>query len=109
MNRYLYNNKKKLDNVHENNAHFNQVGYDSTVFPKITRKPSDTVIIAKSIDRLDLLAHRFYRDRTMWWVIALANNLPGDSFFITPGTQLFIPSDIQEIKNNLRKNNSVGE
>ena len=45
----------------------------------------------------------------MWWVIALANNLPGDSFFITPGTQLFIPSDIQEIKNNLRKNNSVGE
>jgi len=109
MSRYLYNTKKNIINVHTNDAHFNQIGYDSTMLPKIIRKPSDTLIITKSTDRLDLFAHRFYKNRTLWWVIALANNLPGDSFFITPGTQLFIPRDIQGILSDLRKLNSLGE
>ena len=109
MSRYLYNNKKKLTNVHDNNAHYNQTGYDSTLFPKVARKRGDTVIIAKSTDRLDIFAHRFYKDRTLWWVIALANDLPGDSFFITPGKQIFIPKDIQSVISDLRKHNSLGD
>jgi nucleoid-associated protein YgaU len=109
MSRYLYNNKKKITNVHENNAHYNKTGFDTTIYPRIIRKPSDTVIITKSTDRLDLLAHRFYSNRTYWWVIALANNLSGDSFYIIPGTQIFIPKDINSILNGLRIKNSVGE
>ena len=109
MSRYIYNNKKKITNVHTNHAHFNQIGIDTTVFPTVDRKPGDTIIITKSTDRLDLLAHRFYKNRTYWWVIALANDLPGDSFFITPGTQIFIPKDITGILNSLRSNNSIGE
>lgn len=109
MSRYIYNKKGKLTNVHENDAHYNKTGFDTTVYPKIVRTPSDTVIITKSTDRLDLLAHRFYKNRTFWWVISLANNLPGDSFFITPGTQIFIPSNITKILNTLRIKNSAGE
>ena len=102
MGRYLYNNEKKLVNVHTNHEHYNKIGYDSTLFPKVIRKSSDTIIIAKSTDRLDLMAHKYYRDRTLWWVIALANNLPGDSFFIEPGTQIFIPRDVTRITNEMR-------
>tara|TARA_R100000030_G_scaffold99998_1_gene92070 strand:- start:83 stop:412 length:330 start_codon:yes stop_codon:yes gene_type:complete len=109
MSRYIYNNKQKLKNVHENDVHFDKVGYDSTIYPRITRRPGDTVIIAKRTDRLDNLAHRFYKNRTYWWVISLANNLPGDSFYIEPGKQIFIPKDIQDILNKLRTRNSVGE
>ena len=103
--RYRYNYNKKIENVHTNHEHFGKEGLDTTIFPKVVRKPNDTLIIAKSTDRLDNLAHRFYKDRTLWWVICLANNLPGDSFFITPGTQLFIPSDIARITNEMRKIN----
>tara|TARA_R100000908_G_C3721543_1_gene124086 strand:+ start:359 stop:688 length:330 start_codon:yes stop_codon:yes gene_type:complete len=109
MSRYIYNNKLKLKNVHTNDTHFNQIGYDTTVFPVIDRKPSDTIIITKSTDRLDLLAHRFYKNRTYWWVIALANDLPGDTLYIQPGTQIFIPKNINQILNSLRTRNSIGE
>ena len=109
MSRYIYNNKKKTTNVHQNNPHYNKTGFDTTVYPNIVRKGTDTVIIAKNTDRLDLLAHRFYQNRTYWWVIALANKLPGDSFHITPGKQIFIPRDIQTILSQLRTKNSVGE
>lgn len=103
--RYRYNYKKKLLNVHSNDEHFNKDGLDTTIFPKVIRKTTDTIIVASSIDRLDNLAHRFYKDRTLWWVIALANNLSGDTFFIPPGTQLFIPSDITRITDDMRKLN----
>jgi len=97
VNRYKHNTADKIINVHTNSEHYNQSGYDSTIYPKIVREPSDPIIIASSVDRLDNLAHRFYADTTMWWVIAIANELPGDSFFITPGTQLFIPKNISKI------------
>ena len=105
MSRYRFNSKKKNENLHSNHEHHNKDGLDTTIFPKVIRKSSDTIIIAKTTDRLDLLAHRFYKDRTLWWIIALANNLPGDSFFIHPGTQIFIPSDVTRITNEMRKLN----
>tara|TARA_R100000008_G_scaffold14340_1_gene6978 strand:- start:90 stop:419 length:330 start_codon:yes stop_codon:yes gene_type:complete len=109
MSRYRHNKAKKLTNVHTNNAHYNQLGYNSTIYPKITREPSDPVIIASSVDRLDLLADRFYEDRTLWWLIAVANELPGDTFFVTPGTQLFIPKNLSKIMRNMTKANRFGE
>ena len=109
MNRYRHNKATKTENVHINNEHYNDLGYNSTMYPKIIREPNDPVIIASSVDRLDLLAHRFYQDRTLWWVIALANELTGDTFFIPPGTQLFIPKNLSKIMRNMTKINRVGE
>jgi len=109
MQRYLYNKKVKNLDVHEDNLHYDEIGLTSNLLPEIVRRPTDTIITARSIDRLDLLAHRFYNDRTLWWVIALANKLPGDSLFIEPGLQLFIPGNINKIMNDLQiKNNLKG-
>lgn len=41
-------------------------------------------------NRLDMIANKYYSDPTLWWVIALANDLV-DPFVIQPGTVLRIP------------------
>jgi len=68
--------------------------YMTTIFPVIPVADSDVYIITRDGDRLDSLAHRVYGDSTLWWVIASANGI-SDSFFITPGTKLRVPTDIQ--------------
>ena len=107
MQRYLYNNTLKNVTVHKDSSHEGKLGFDTTILPKIERTAGDQIIVATSVDRLDILAKRFYKDVTLWWVIALANNLPGDSFFIEAGTQLFIPRDISKITSNLKTINDV--
>lgn len=107
MQRYIYNKILKNKTVHDDSPHANQAGYDTTLMPKIVRDPRDPIIIATAVDRLDLLAHRFYKDATLWWIIALANNIPGDSFFVEPGTQLFIPKNSAAIINGLKRKNDV--
>ena len=49
---------------------------------------------AKAGDRLDLLAHKFYRNPRKWWLICDANPgllAPGDT--LRPGRLLVIPRD----------------
>tara|TARA_B100001564_G_C20667509_1_gene684493 strand:- start:3946 stop:4266 length:321 start_codon:yes stop_codon:yes gene_type:complete len=104
MNRYI-GKKGKREDVHASSDHFNKPMHLTTVLPRIDRKHIDKIIIATSTDRLDQLADKFYGDQRKWWIIALANNLPGDSLFIEPGKQLFIPTDISAIKNNMKKIN----
>lgn len=48
-------------------------------------------IVFKQGDRLDLLAKKYFNDSTFWWIIALVNNLTGDSLILQPGTELYIP------------------
>jgi len=109
MQRYLYNKKTVNLDTHENDLHYGEIGLTTNLLPEISRRPGDTIITAKTTDRLDLLAHRFFNDRTLWWVIALANKLPGDSLFIEPGLQLFIPGDINKIIKDLQIKNSIGK
>ena len=45
--------------------------------------------IAQQGDRLDLLAQRFYKDASLWWYIARANNLK--TMNVPAGTSLRIP------------------
>lgn len=58
------------------------VDINNTKFFKITFKQGD---------RLDLLAKRYFKDSTLWWIIAIINNLTGDSLILNPGTELYIP------------------
>jgi nucleoid-associated protein YgaU len=62
-------------------------------------------IISEAGDRLDLLAHKYYGDQTLWWVIATANNINDATFYVEEGIQLRIPSDINGILNDLQKIN----
>lgn len=69
-----------------------QGSYVFTLYPNVTVNNTDFYkIVVTSADRLDLLAKKYYKDSTLWWVIAMANNLEGDSIIVTPGTTLYIP------------------
>ena len=68
--------------------------YQTTRYPTFPKRSTDLYIISREQDRLDLIATDFYGDSTLWWVIAMANDLPGDSLFTTPGFQLRIPGNL---------------
>ena len=62
----------------------------SIVHNKIPETNEDVWVITQYGDRLDSLAHRFYGNPTMWWVIAKANNI--FTLKVTEGTSLRIPT-----------------
>ena len=78
---------------------------ESTIYPIIKASDTDLYIISEKGDRLDLLANKYYGDQTMWWIIATANNINDATFYVQPGIQLRIPSDLTSISNNLAKIN----
>lgn len=80
--------------------------YETNIYPEIVPTNNDYYVITTAGDRLDLLAFDFYQDSSLWWVIASANALPGDSIFVPVGIQLRIPTDLQTVLNeyNLQNN-----
>jgi hypothetical protein len=80
--------------------------YQTNIYPEIQPTNTDYYVIATVDDRLDLLAYDFYQDSTLWWVIASANALPGDSMFPPIGMQLRIPTDLQTILNSYNSENN---
>jgi hypothetical protein len=79
--------------------------YESTIYPKIKAKDNDLYIISEQGDRLDLLASKYYNDKNLWWIIAVANNINDGTFYVEAGRQMRIPSDITTILNDLTKIN----
>ena len=94
-----YNDTKKDNNK------FGKRVYKTTMYPFIEKDNEDIYIRAKSGDRLDTLAHKYYRDTKLWWIIAQANHLGKGSLNIPPGTQLRIPTNLSVIMNDLEKLN----
>jgi hypothetical protein len=81
--------------------------YVNSIYPDIPITEDDTYLIATMGDRLDNMAVDFYGDSSLWWIIASANSLPGDSLFPPLGVQLRVPGDIQEILNQYRIINAI--
>ena len=77
----------------------------SIIYPKIKQNDNDMYIISQQSDRLDILASKYYNDQSLWWIIAVANNLNDASLSIQPGTQMRIPSNVSKILNDLKKIN----
>ena len=65
-------------------------------YPSLAPSNSDYYIIAREEDRFDLIAADFYGQPPYWWVIVMANDLPGDSMYAPPGTQLRIPGNLSD-------------
>ena len=80
--------------------------YQTNIYPEVMPTDTDYYIITTVNDRLDLLAYDFYQDSTLWWVIASANALPGDSMYPPVGVQLRIPIDLQTILNSYNSSNN---
>lgn len=77
--------------------------YQTTRYPKFTKKQSDLYIISREGDRLDLIANEFYKDPRYWWVLAEANNVGKGTMIIKPGLQLRIPFPITDLLDQLRE------
>lgn len=71
--------------------------YQTNVYPAVQPTDTDYYVITTINDRLDLIAFDFYQDTSLWWVIASANALPGDSIYPPVGIQLRIPTDIKTV------------
>ncbi|MFA5395959.1 MAG: hypothetical protein WC346_08140 [Methanogenium sp.] len=79
--------------------------YKSILLPEINVSDADEYIIVTQQKRLDHLAQEYYSDATLWWVIALANNLSNPTLVIPLGMQIRIPKDINSYITNYRELN----
>lgn len=68
--------------------------YSTMYYPDIERKTSDIYITTTNVDRLDLLAQRYYGDPRNWIIIAKANRLFNGSLRIPAGLRLRIPNPL---------------
>ena len=72
---------------------FNNKEYlSNTMMPKIEQEIHDTYIIANESDRLDFMAHKYYGDSELYWVICLANDILDGNLFPEIGSQICIPN-----------------
>ena len=95
MNRYKHS-KIKRDNT---GSRFRE----TTILPgSIPRHEDDLYIYIKAGQRLDNLANTYYKDTSLWWIIALANDIGKGTFFVPPGVRLRIPSNTSEFIQKLR-------
>ncbi len=76
--------------------------FKPTMYPKIPIRDSDIFIYPKFGDRLDNLAHKYYDDVSLWWIIAKANNLDAAHIGLEVDKQIRIPIDIDSIINKLK-------
>ena len=79
--------------------------YSSTYYPGIPLENSDEFIQAKVGTRIDNVAHTFYGDASLWWIIAKANGISG-KVVIKSQTYLRIPSNVAGILEAFKKLNS---
>jgi hypothetical protein len=77
--------------------------YRTKIYPNIPLSDSDIYAVTQTGDRLDTLAHQFFGDASLWWIIATTNNIHDAPFAIADGTILRIPMNYTEIINNFTK------
>tara|TARA_R100000152_G_C6780943_1_gene214466 strand:+ start:3499 stop:3798 length:300 start_codon:yes stop_codon:yes gene_type:complete len=88
-----YENTKMKDNMMKRGTSkkvFEGPSKNSTNYSSVPFTDSDLYVITQPGDRLDLLAHQFYKDVNLWWYIARANGLK--FMTIKAGTRLRIPA-----------------
>ena len=80
---------------------FGQQVYATTMYPEIKKHEDDIYIRAVDGDRLDKLAHKYYKNTSLWWIIAQANHIGKGTLAIKPGIQIRIPTNLSDILTDL--------
>lgn len=75
------------------------------IYPTIPFSSDDYYILTSIGDRYDTLARQFYKDSSLWWIIASANNSEKASLVVEPGVQLRIPANKENIIEQFNKIN----
>ena len=97
MNRYQNIPKTKIDG---------NLVYQTSRYPEVPLSPNDIYVYTTQGDRFDILAQQYYKDSSLWWVIsAINNNSTVGSMFPIPGTQLRIPTNINNVLTIFGNNN----
>ena len=96
MNRYEFTKIKKDKNGRRS--------YKITRYPEIRIQDTDTFHFARDFERFDWLAYKYYKDSSLWWVIAKANGYSHES---RPkiGEKIRIQRNIASILDDFRKIN----
>lgn len=71
--------------------------YKTLTYPNIPVSDNDLYIITNESTSFDYLANKYYKDPSLWWVIAIANNIGNGRLKVTEGIQLRIPQNIYSI------------
>jgi hypothetical protein len=71
--------------------------YVTRIYPNIPLRDDDLYVMVETGDRLDTLANDFYKDSTLWWIIASANNIHNANIGLREGTILRIPQNYIDI------------
>jgi hypothetical protein len=95
MSRYGNNPIKKLKDGRE--------VYQSKIYADIPLRNDDVYVVTQTGDRLDLLAYEYYKDQSLWWIIASANNIHNAQLGIKEGTILRIPQNYIQIQSNFNQ------
>jgi len=107
MNRY--EDIKQIKNTNENVGTLGTTYYKPNFYPQIPLSSNDIYVITDFGDRLDTLAFQFYKDVSLYWIIAAANPevINFGSITISVGTQLRIPTNINDIIRSYNNLNSL--
>ena len=65
----------------------------TTLYENVPKTNDDIYVMTQYGDRLDLLAHQFYGDSSLWWFIAQTNNI--NTMNLPAGTSLRISFNSQ--------------
>jgi hypothetical protein len=80
--------------------------FGTRLYPNIPIDPSDIYVITNETDALDNLAFKYYKNPSLWWIIAQANNIGKGKLSVSAGLQLRIPTNVTTILNNYTVLNS---
>lgn len=80
-----------------------------TIFdrPSIPERDGDLQVTLSEPGRPDQLAREYYGDGTLWWVIAVANDIRLPSVGLHPGRKIRIP-DPDYIREQVRAEGGIG-
>lgn len=92
----FYRTKKREDGKQQ---------YRSLTFPSFEESSDDIVIQIGDYDRLDVIAEEFFGDPSLWWVIAVYNNIGNPSLYVDSQQYLRIPNDIQRVFSKIKELN----
>ncbi len=87
----------RYDDTEQSKNKFGKRVYKTTIFPRIKKQNSDLYVTSKYGDRLDVLAHKYYKNADLWWIIAQANHIGKGTLVIESGIQLRIPTEVGDI------------
>ena len=80
--------------------------YKTTQYPIIPVQDTDIQIVTNTEDYLDSMALKYYGDPTLYWIIALANNLGKGRLSVPVGLTIRIPVDTSGILSAFNQLNS---